>query len=89
MAGHLRELPVRNQRFDLLVRESEDVLCRLLERFLLILADVFPGALGKAVDEDGALALAEQDDRAKALRLTLAGPAIRCFTTPPPRSASI
>jgi hypothetical protein len=47
IGAHLRELSLRNQRVDLPVREGKDVLCRLLERFLFILADVVPDALGK------------------------------------------
>ena len=57
----------------MLLGQVEDVLGGLLECGLLVVADIALLALGEAVYEEGAVCLAVEDDRAIAVRLSLAG----------------
>ncbi|WP_428995748.1 hypothetical protein [Lamprobacter modestohalophilus] len=58
---NLRALPVLDQRSELLIRQLKDVPRRLLEGRFFLLADVGLLALGKSVDEEGAMRLAVKD----------------------------
>jgi hypothetical protein len=68
---NLRELPVQDQRRELFVRQLEDVPRRLLECSFLLLTDVGLLVLGKAIDEEGTMPLAVQNQGPVASRATL------------------
>jgi hypothetical protein len=67
----LLEVVPRDQRAELSVGQVQDVFRSVLERRHLILAKVRSVAFGEAIYEDGALALAKEDDRPEALRFSL------------------
>src|SRR5262249_29145239 len=64
-------MAILDQLFDLLVRQSQHVACRLLELALFIGVDVRPGAFRETISENRALSPAQEDDRSVSTRLAL------------------
>jgi hypothetical protein len=63
--------------------------CRHLEPVFLVVIDIIPGAIRKAVYEKSPFLFAIQDDRSVASGLSLTGPSNQLLEHAAPRSASI